>query len=789
MNEKIKYLLTVSCLVIFPLLWKFQQPLTRFIGLGLLVILSLIWLVQRARKIDHFRIPKFLPFILLFLILQVILITISPNKTNGFYLIVYRIIILIFFIFIADQINNPTKRRFWENVIIGAGVVYAGVDLIYVLSWYSNWWAINNGLFPLPSLLLRSPGIFLGHPNFQSGYLTLVTPFALVRLLSAERRSARVFWSEIMLILLLANFLTHSRGGWLALGGAVFVTLFLFYKPKLNIRAITISKFLPDNLSKIWYLGFGIISLAIIGAGVLFVQLLGSFPHGTIGGRLDIYSFALQNIEKSPVWGNGTGSVPAIFALRGYAIGGDETYHAHNTWLQVALESGILGIILIIIALGFILWGFRSSWLKLRDEPITRYSLAAYAGAGTAFLIHSLFDWLLWEAAYALAVAIILGLISSLTTNKHIFIIKKRYGIALLSLLLLISSIGFVYLNRGTILYWEGRSAAAKWDWYSARSKLCQAADLSPNNALYFSQCSLANAYLAKLNQDPDALIKAKEYQDRVIELDPNWYIHWANLSSYEWQLGDYDAAISHMQKAVDMAPNHTFLLVGLAWMLEVSGNTAQAFEYYHAVYCRNPGYQKTILFHESAIFPEVAKEECPGGFSGQPGESFTDILRAGHQSLKAGNYTEAKHHYLRAIPANIQSGAPYAYLALVSYLSGDFQQSDKELQTAFHIEKDTVTNHEIAARIAFEKGNLSQGYEHLFESVLIRQNTSLSRKYYSYAYHEMGLPSDLSPYFPRTLGVEQLKLFKQLAAYLSEEGDLKKYQQVVQWLEIMNTP
>ena len=782
MIEKLKYLITVACLIIFPLMIESPRPWHNVIGIGLLTILGIGWLIIRSRKEDNFSIPKFLPFILAFIILQVILLIITPVKTTGYHWIFYELFILFIFIFLLENSSNPSRRRFWENVLIAAALIYAAIDILYMLTWYSNWWDINNSLFPLPSLIKRSPGILIGHFNMQSSYLTLVTPLVLVRLLSVKKRSARIFWTEILLIILAANFLTYSRGGWLSLAGAILITVILFYQPLWTNFGTFPSRIKSSKLGKIWYAGIGLFALIILGVITAIAFILQSAPHGTLNARLDIYSYAIKWISTSPIWGQGTGSGPSLFALRSYAIGGDEIYNAHNTWLDITLETGILGLLLVIIALGIILWGYRSSWIKWQSDPIKHASLAAYAGVGTAFLIHSQLERLLWKTGYAIAIAIILALVSSLAAEKFFFILRKWKAIVILALILLVGSGGRVLSERNSLQYWDGRSAAAEWDWSSARQKICSLADLNPDNAFYSFQCSLANAYFAKIYDDHNALEDAFNYQNRALKLDPNWYIHWANLSSYEWQLGEHETAINHMEKALEMAPNRTFLLVSLGWMLEQSGEKEQAFHFYQDAYCRNPGYRGTQLFHESSTFHDVVKIDCPKNDNRQ---GFVDRMWAGHQALADGDFVGAEKHYENAIPAAIQSGAPYAYLALVHDQAGQIDQSKRDLKTAFLIENNSSEINEIAGKIALGKGNLSEGYDHLYEAFLIRQNYTFSRLYYGFAYFETGLPSDTSPYIPYTMNIELRGLYEQLAAYLADQGEDQKSNQVLQWLKV----
>jgi tetratricopeptide (TPR) repeat protein len=513
---------------------------------------------------------------------------------------------------------------------------------------------------------------------------------------------------------------------------------------------------------------------------------MGSTPHGTMSGRLDIYNYALNWISASPFLGHGTGNVPELYALRGYAIGGDEVYHSHNFWLEITLESGIVGVILIIAMLVSILWAFRSSWIEWREDSVVRPTLAATAGAGSVFLIHGLFDWQLWEASYVLALAVILALIYSLTTTKHVFHIPKRYIVVTLIILLMTSFIILMSINRSQSIFWDGKIEASRGNWVSAEEKICRAADSSSNNPFYSFQCSLANAHLAKLNQDENALKAAYQYQLQAIDLEPNWYVHWANLASYELQLGDFESAITHMQKAVDLAPNRVILRLSLAGMLENAGESDQAFQHFQHALCSNPRYQNAMVFQDSPSFQTAGKMECPEGIFRW---AFIDNMWAGDRALDIGDFKSAEQNYRRAMRYNGRSGAPFAMIAWIQQQKGENLEDSNYLQTAFFIENNSALNHEIAGKILLNDGNFAEGFDHLYQALLIRRTNAFSRVFYAYEYFDAGLHTDLSPFIPNSMSIETFALYEQLAEYLTEQGESKKHQLVTQWLDLIRPP
>jgi tetratricopeptide (TPR) repeat protein len=234
------------------------------------------------------------------------------------------------------------------------------------------------------------------------------------------------------------------------------------------------------------------------------------------------------------------------------------------------------------------------------------------------------------------------------------------------------------------------------------------------------------------------------------------------------------------------MAPNRTFLQISLAWMLEKSGDLEQAKEYYRNIYCSNPGFQDASIFQTSSLYQTILQKGCPEDF---PRSAFTDLIWAGHQALENGDFAAAEEYYQAAIPLNLESGIPYALMALVHQESGQIQEIDKDLQTAFLIEGNTAVNHEIAGRIALAEGELNKGYQHLFEAYMLHQRNDFSKRYYAYTYFDSGLPTAISPFVPYLISHESKELYEQLAAFLADHGEEEKSRRVNKWLEVIKIP
>jgi O-antigen ligase len=108
-------------------------------------------------------------------------------------------------------------------------------------------------------------------------------------------------------------------------------------------------------------------------------------------------------------WGSGLGSFRSVYQLYESRDQISTTYvvHAHDDYLELALELGVGGILLII---AFLAWWARAVWRAWRDADAGIYARAASI-ATAAILVHSLVDFPLRTAAIDAAFAMCLALL------------------------------------------------------------------------------------------------------------------------------------------------------------------------------------------------------------------------------------------------------------------------------------------------------------------------------------------------------------------------------------------
>ena len=161
----------------------------------------------------------------------------------------------------------------------------------------------------------------------------------------------------------------------------------------------------------------GIAALALVWSSPIGAQLDDVGTSTSIASRRHIAegSLALAG-EFAPV-GAGLGTYPKLYQLNEDPAAVDRWYvnHAHNDYLELTVETGIPGLLLI---LAFLIWWGRQAWLMLRSPASDQFALAGAIATG-AILLHSLVDYPLRTSAISAVFAMSLALILQSRRSVH----------------------------------------------------------------------------------------------------------------------------------------------------------------------------------------------------------------------------------------------------------------------------------------------------------------------------------------------------------------------------------
>ena len=182
--------------------------------------------------------------------------------------------------------------------------------------------------------------------------------------------------------------------------------------PVLAASALIV--FPPNRRIKLWTsIGVGVLllgSVLLMEARPVDAQLFAQEANTSVSSRQEVFSTTLEATRDFLPFGSGLGSFQRVYHLYEDPRGVTTTYviHAHNDYLELALEIGVAGILLMIIFL--VCWAASVGrvWRIAADVPFRQ----AAAIGSAAILVHSLVDFPLRTSAISALFATFLALIA-----------------------------------------------------------------------------------------------------------------------------------------------------------------------------------------------------------------------------------------------------------------------------------------------------------------------------------------------------------------------------------------
>jgi putative inorganic carbon (hco3(-)) transporter len=297
------------------------------------VVAALVFWLLRWIGIGKFsvRTPADVPVIFLLLLLPLTwTVTVIPDKTIPQ---VFRLLsgIALYYAIVNWAVSIRRLK------LLSIGIVLIGFALV-LMSPVSVTWVVDNKLSFLPPSLYERFTVLVSdsvHPNVMGGNLVLFFPVAM-GLLVFSWRGLTPFEKGLLLVASLAIagvvVLTKSRGAWISLA-VVFALIVLL-------------RWRKGWLLLVLFITTGLIAYFLSPSPNLEAILL-SDALGGWQGRVEIASRAIYMIRDFPFTGIGMGSFENIADLLYpfFIFPPGQIVHAHNLFLQVAVDLGIPGFI------------------------------------------------------------------------------------------------------------------------------------------------------------------------------------------------------------------------------------------------------------------------------------------------------------------------------------------------------------------------------------------------------------------------------------------------------------
>ncbi|MBL7201958.1 MAG: O-antigen ligase family protein [Anaerolineae bacterium] len=301
--------------------------------------------------------------------------------------------------------------------VLTLGLAAAGIGLA-LFATVSVIWPVGSKLPIIPRAFYSKMTILVSdtiNANMMAGALMMILPFVVSMTFFGDKLSSasgavpasaarlldsrwvrRLWFGTSALLVGTLLVLTKSRGGWIAGGVSLFVLLAGRWPRMLWL--------IPAVL-----LAFGLLLWrgeasglldAVVFAGSSPVDDPGSIPPGW-SGRPEIWSRAIYMIQDFPLTGIGAGTFASVadvlypfLSFRPHL----EVTHAHNLFLQIAVDLGLPGLVAYLAILLLSLWGAVSNARFYRRTG--QYGQAALAWAGLSslagMLVHGTVDATTW---------------------------------------------------------------------------------------------------------------------------------------------------------------------------------------------------------------------------------------------------------------------------------------------------------------------------------------------------------------------------------------------------------
>lgn len=435
------------------------------------------------------------------------------------------------------------------------------------------------------------------NPNQFAGFMEMMSPLALglflfyrprvpldltlreklVNFFTMPGSNLYLFLGSAAVLMALSVFISLCRGGILTITASVFVFMLLYNmkKPKYGRAAILVIT------------GSVIIAVSWFGWDTIISEFNHGFsPSGELSdGRFFLWADSLRIIQSFFLFGTGFGTFIDIFpsfrSFPGYSI----FDHAHNDYLELLTDGGIIGFTL---AAWFVLAVLRHGWKMIRvrnDQYAVLLGIGAITGI-IAMLMHSVTDFNMHNGADGLYFFFLCGLL--------VVVVNTRFG----------------YTASMTLLEKQSR----KW------------------NIVYLSGAVMLTILLPTVQYG--ALCAKKEYdqvkdiyvnrhlsEDRLQELihgvsmakslDPWEHLYSFKLGTIEWFLQNREKSLEHFLRATRLSPMNGVALQRIGLLIADDADDTNAMMLLEKGYKRNLDNDELVISFAEYLLHKGERKEA----------------------------------------------------------------------------------------------------------------------------------------------------------------------------------
>jgi len=517
---------------------------------------------------------------------------------------------LIFYIFLDALDGQLDHIATLGGILLVSGAVQASA-ITEICYRYWQWWQAIGSWKEYPPSIYHLTSIF-GTPDTYMALMNLCAPLACATLIKKENsqhnnQAGKVSagtWLGLYLIILPFSF---SLSGFLGLAGWVSVFLALWIWNRL-VPQKTSLRLNSKEIRRI--ISSAIIVVVIVVGGFAFWQHVkaASFIGEWFRGISSIWWNAWALWKTSPLFGIGPGRFGLdILRVNKNVPPGILPTNGHNIVLQVLVEGGFAGLLASCLVSG---WGVRLCRAYFRNSMlIWRPWSQAILAAGVAWFMQNLVgDFTGWISVMIPFIILVACLFTAGQYDAAI----QRFPNVRLSILLLPGTI--LLCLAGWILWaYEPMVNGVQFMKMNKLSLAARSISTSttrdPNLSYYKTEAGLAWADVWQKSGKDEALSQARTALMRSLDLEPTVSLVEANLGVLEWNAGEIDSAMSHLNVAMKHSPQEPSYPFNMATYLELLDQPLRAKGYYLKTLDLAPSWVNHPFWQTSELREEVQKE------------------------------------------------------------------------------------------------------------------------------------------------------------------------------------
>ena len=322
---------------------------------------------------------------------------------------VYGVFMLTYFM----AANSVRSRQMAQKTVLALILSCFAASMLGV---YQNFVGVESTASWIDSEMFAEIGARVvgpfDNPNVFGEYLIMLLPLA-ISLILARRGAQRLIGAAVTLAAGAALVYTWSRGAWLGAMASVGLLLVLYHAVLLRLVVPAI-------------VALPFVAAALPSAIVSRLTSIGNLADTSTAYRVSIWTASVNMLKDIFESGIGTGSAAFSAVYPAYALGGAAyALHAHNLYLQIFVELGVVGIAVFVLMLFFFFRSVFSCYRTLGDRTQATTILAMGLGV-FALLVQGLTDNVWYNYRIVLLFWLLMGIVIGMGRDDGLSDARRR---------------------------------------------------------------------------------------------------------------------------------------------------------------------------------------------------------------------------------------------------------------------------------------------------------------------------------------------------------------------------